>query len=400
MRLLGIKIQGGYSSEARVFASLLAYRDGRYDPLVFYHTWQGNTESRQTFERTARTPLYLVDVGLRPNVSGRRAAVAKVAALLRFRASFPTLLARARLFSPDVIYSSQQLWDCALASYIARRLGRQQVIHLHYTIGPWLRTGFSANPQTLSVLMVALGIDSPLDRLRSGAHVITVSDFIRTEALHYGVGPEKVTTIRNAVPILPPSPPGTRAAVRAELGAPLDAPLLGIVGRLDPDKGQEDTLAAFARIAQHFPTAYLVIVGDGPRRTSLALQAAQLQLADRVVITGYRTDVPRLLDAMDVFAHPSRREPFGLAIAEASAAGLPVVAYDEGGIPEIVSQSETGLLAPAGDIEDLARCLERLLADPALAQGMGARGKERMRQAFHPAAAGRAFAATLERISD
>lgn len=289
------------------------------------------------------------------------------------------MLRIARAYDPDIIYSSQQRWECLAGTYIARRLGKPQIIHLHYTIGPWLHR-------------------HPLQRLLSCDHVVTVSDFIRGQALRHGIPAERVTTIRNPVSPFPPPSPGARGSVRTELDVPADVPLIGIVARLDPLKGQDDTIAAFAKIAAASPAARLIIVGDGPTRAALAAQAAETGLSDRIIFTGRRPDVPRILAALDVFVHPSRHEPFGLAVAEASAAGLPVIAYAEGGMSEIVVDGETGLLAPPGDIDTLATNLAELLQKPDTARGMGAAGRQRIAANFRPEDAGREFAAILDRI--
>jgi glycosyltransferase involved in cell wall biosynthesis len=339
MRLLGIKIHGGYTSEARVFATLLGHRRDAFEARVIYHRWDGADSGAEAFARDARVELDRVDVALRPRRIGSRShgAAAKLLALARFRASFPMLLDRARRYQPDVIYSSQQLWDCAVASYLARRLKRPQVIHLHYVIGPWLRTGFSDSGRALLAAMRAFHLDDPLDRMAACERVITVSDFIRGNVIEHGIRSERVTTVRNAIRPVPP-PPAARQEARQELGLAPDAQVIGIVGRLDPDKGQEDTLEAFVQLAAESPSARLVIVGEGPRRVALERRAKETDLADRVLLTGQRGDVPRLLAAMDLFCHPSRRDPCPLATLEASAAGLPVVAYAEAGTGDRAGQ--------------------------------------------------------------
>jgi glycosyltransferase involved in cell wall biosynthesis len=380
MRLLGVLAQRGHDIES----------------LVLYHGWPSGETGAAAFAAQARSPLSVWDAGWRP---GYRGAADKVGALALFRAGFAGLLRRARAFAPDVVYSSQQLWDCAAASHIARRLRRPHVIHLHYVVGPWLQTGFSGSPRLLLAAMGVLGLDRPLDRLLSCDHVIAVSDFIRGEALRHGVPPGRVTAIRNTMPLPPPTGGGEREAVRRELGLTPDCPVVGIVGRLDPDKGHFDTLKAFAEIAPRFPRAHLVMVGEGPLRGDLMAWAEEHGLKGRLTLTGQRPDVPRLLAAMDVFSHPSRREPFGLALLEASAAALPVVAYAEGGALEIVIPGETGLLAAPGDVSDLAAALTHLLSDPALGTALGAAGRLRVAECFRPESASAAFARVLRQVA-
>jgi glycosyltransferase involved in cell wall biosynthesis len=396
LRFLGIKIHGGYTSEAKVFSALLGHRRNAYDARVIYHVWPGENGA-ELFERDSQATLEKSDFALRPNLGEGRGPVEKLAAFTRFRTLFPAALRRARAYAPDVIYSSQQLWDCALATYIAQRLGKPHVMHLHFVVGTWLKTGFSETPGVVGAINAVLGFADPVARLKECAHVVAISDYIWKDAVQNGIAPDRVTTIRNTMTLFPPPAPCTREAVRREFGLPEDAPILGIVGRVDPGKGQEDTLAAFARIAPAFPDAHLLIVGNGTIEAKVQAQAAKAGLEKRVLFTGKRADVPRLLAAMDIFSHPSRREPFGLAITEAASAGLPVVAYAEGGVSEIVQDGVTGLLVTPGSTEELADSLARLLANPETARRMGAAGRQRIATAFRPEEAGQAFAALLRK---
>ncbi len=384
-RLLGVQIANGYSSEASVFAGLLAHTDRAIvEPHVLHHQWAGDLQSAKTFQQISGASLQMLDFGWRSMTPGR-SLPAKAQARLRFLAALPRALALARRLNPDIIYSSQQLWDCQAATYLARKLGKPQVIHLHYIIGSWLHRPV-------------------LGRLLTCEHVVAVSDFIREEALRHGVKAEKVTTIRNTVPATPPADPGTRAAVREELGIAPDAPLLGIVARLDPDKGQADTLRAFAQARREHPRLQLLVVGDPspwhPAYAGTLRELAEgLDVAEGVHFLGRRSDVPRLLAAMDVFVHPSRREPFGLAVAEACAAGLPVAAYAEGGTNELVQNGVTGLLAAPGDVDALARSIQCLSDDLGRACAMGRAGRERIASDFRPVIAGQAFTALMSRVT-
>ncbi len=377
-RLLGIQIANGYSPEARVFAGLLGARAGAYEAHVLHHAWPGDAESPRQFSAASAAAVTCFDTGWRPGSRGR-SPLSKLAAHARFRRALPRMLDAARRADPDIIYSCQQHWDCFAATYIARRLKKPQIIHLHYTVGDYLRKPV-------------------LERLLTADHVVTVSDFIRREALAHGVSPGRVTTIRNTMRPFPALPPGTRLVVRAELGIPECAPVIGIVARLDPGKGQDDTLTAFAQVAGLCPDAHLVIVGDGEMRPALEAQAAQADLGRRIWFTGRRSDVPCLLASFDIFAHPSRRDPCPLALLEASAAGLPVVAYAEGGACEIVAEGVTGLLAAPGDVGGLAERFGQLLADLARARRMGEAGKRRIAAEFQPEIAGDLFAALANSV--
>jgi glycosyltransferase involved in cell wall biosynthesis len=394
VKVLGIKIQGDYSSEAHVFARLFGHRGSEFDARVIYQVPEGDDNGWRAFEADARTQVVKIDVGYRdrmPNMA------TKAMALLRFRKNLGRLTALAREYNPDVIYSSQQFWDCAAATYLSQRLKRPHVVHLHYNVGPWLSTGFSRNPRAFRLATIMSRLADPLKRLTTCDQVIAISHFIRQDAIAYGVSPDRIATVHNPVP--PPRPIGPdQADVRAALDIPAAARLVGIVGRLDVDKGHLDTLRAFALMAAKNPDAYLLVVGVGPLAESLREEARSLGVSERVRFTGWRNDVPALLRAMDVFVHPSRREPFGLAIAEASAAGLPVIAYAEGGVPEIVVDGETGWLAPPGDVARIADHMIRVLAKPAEAREMGAKGRAHIERSFSPPDASKTLAAVLRRL--
>lgn len=206
------------------------------------------------------------------------------------------------------------------------------------------------------------------------------------------------------MPAAPPPDPQMRRAVRAELGIAPDAPLLGIVARLDPDKGQADTLAAFAEARRSCPDSRLLIIGDASPwhpnyPQTLQAQAEKLGVREFVQFPGRRSDVPRLLNALDIFVHPARQEPFGLAMAEACSAGLPVLGYAEGGACEIIDQGATGLLAPAGSVETLAAMMTPLLQDREAASRMGAAGRARMEAHFQPEKRSREFEEIVRRAA-
>ena len=153
-----------------------------------------------------------------------------------------------------------------------------------------------------------------------------------------------------------------------------DAPLVGNVARLAPQK-DHPTLIEAARLV---PEAEFVIVGEGELREELERRAEGL----RVRFLGSRHDVPELLASFDVFAFPSLFEGRCLAVVEAQAAGVPVVATAVGGIRETVVDGETGLLVPTGDPAALAVAIRRLLEDRASAQAMAAEARRRVRERF------------------
>ena len=157
------------------------------------------------------------------------------------------------------------------------------------------------------------------------------------------------------------------------------APIVGNVARLSWQKGHDTLLAAVPSVVERRPDARFVLVGNGELRGELEEQAERLGVADRVEFTGPRDDVPTQLGRFSVFAFPSRFEGLCLAVIEAQAAGVPVVATSVGGIRETVVDGETGLLVPVDDPEALADAIVRLLEAPGFAAELAGRAKESVR---------------------
>lgn len=167
-----------------------------------------------------------------------------------------------------------------------------------------------------------------------------------------------------------------QAALARQLGWPADSAVIGTVGRLNPVKDQAALISAFRHVQQAQPHARLVIVGDGPLRAELQAHIDVAGLQDVVRLVGDQDDVPRWLAGMRVFALPSRSEGYSIALLEACAAGLPIVATAVGGNGEIVREGITGALIAVGDRDALAKALRGLLEDATRAQQQGRAGRE------------------------
>lgn len=167
----------------------------------------------------------------------------------------------------------------------------------------------------------------------------------------------------------------TREHVRLELNVPPDASVVGTVTRLSPQKAPLDFVQAAGLIAHTRPDTYFVIVGDGPLRSQVEAQIRQLGLADRIILTGLRRDVPDLLNAFDIFALASLWEGLPRVLPQAMASGLPIVATAIDGNTEAVTIGVNGLLVPPGKPAALAQHVLNLLANPQLAARLGAGGR-------------------------
>ncbi len=192
--------------------------------------------------------------------------------------------------------------------------------------------------------------------------------------------------VYNGVDISLFSPDATDAAqARQELGIGQDDIVVGTLGRLSADKGgQDDLLWAVNEARKSHPAIRLLVVGDGPLRPGLEKMASELGMMDTgtALFAGTRTDVARMLSAMDVFVLPSLKEALPIAVLEAMAMCLPVVTTRVGGVPEIAQDGTTALLVPPGDRSALKYALLRLLDDQGLRGRLGCAGQAHVHDHF------------------
>ncbi|MGC2422866.1 MAG: glycosyltransferase family 4 protein [Nitrospirota bacterium] len=169
------------------------------------------------------------------------------------------------------------------------------------------------------------------------------------------------------------------ASVRQELRIDGHFPVILCAGQFRPEKRQEDLVRALALMVQEFPSALLVLAGQGSEMQRVRDIVRDMDLADQVRFPGEREDIPALLSVSDIYAFPSAMEPFGMGPVEAMAAGVPVVASRTGGLAEIVEEGKNGLLVPPCDPEALASALSALSRDAILRNSLSAAGRERAR---------------------
>lgn len=169
----------------------------------------------------------------------------------------------------------------------------------------------------------------------------------------------------------------------SELGLPVDAVLIGMVCRLIEQKGVRYGLDAFCKIAQDFPQAHLLVVGEGGLRPQLEAKTQAAGLDGRVHFLGWRAEAARLMAGLDILLAPSLWEGFGLVLLEAMAQQTAIIASRVSAIPEVVVDRETGILVAPQDVEGLAEAMSELLRDSALRQHMGLMGRDRLETAFN-----------------
>ncbi len=218
-------------------------------------------------------------------------------------------------------------------------------------------------------------------------HVIAVSDATRRFHMRYNlVSPRRITTVLNASDTsrFEPLNAAERQRVRESLFAqsptpvPVDAPLLGIVGNIIKRKGHIHAITAMSLITRRFPEARLVIIGRGIEAEVQPLRqvAIDLGVADHLIWTGFRDDVPRLMAAMDLVLCPSLDEPFGLAAPESLACQTPVIATRVGGFVTTIQDGESGFLVPPRNPPALAEAVIQLLRNPELRSRFGLAGRK------------------------
>ena len=175
---------------------------------------------------------------------------------------------------------------------------------------------------------------------------------------------------------------GERTAILASFGIPPERKIVGFVGRLAPVKGALDLVEALPVIFREVPEAHVLLVGDGEDKPVLLERVRALGLTDRVSLAGHREEIDRLMSAMDLLVVPSRNEGMGRVIVEAGFLAKPVVGTAVGGIPDLIEDSETGLLVERRNPPALAHAVVRLLKDPRSASELGRRLREKVLQGF------------------
>jgi glycosyltransferase involved in cell wall biosynthesis len=219
--------------------------------------------------------------------------------------------------------------------------------------------------------------------MRRSHRIVAVAEAIRQETLRtFGVPADKVVTIPRGVDPERTDPKAGRSATRGVLGIAPEAPVMLSLGALTAEKAPLTHVAVAERIHRTLPTLRHLVAGDGPLRADVEAAARERGLADVVMTLGNRADVGDLLAASDVMLLASIREGMPGCLIEAGIAGLPVVASDVAGVPEVVEDGVTGAVVPAGDVEALADRATEILTDPNLRARLGDAAKVRCREAF------------------
>jgi len=288
--------------------------------------------------------------------------------------ALPRLLGYLRRVRPHILHTQLEFAD-TLGCTAAKMLGIPAVATLHTADAP--KKG-EKSYQRLKLRWWILRHFS--------TRVIAVSEGTRRHHLRVGkLPPQKVVTLHNGIDLsrFTPIPPAEMASLRESLGIPADVPVLITVAVLRQPKGIQFMLEALPDILKVVPDTRYLIVGDGNHREKLESIAAEKGVSDRVIFTGTRRDIPPLLAAADIFVLPTLTEALPTVLAEAMAAGKPIIASEVGGVPEMVDDGRNGLLIPPADSRALTEACVKLLKNPKRARAMGLVGRTIVAERFN-----------------
>ena len=307
---------------------------------------------------------------------------------------------RARQLGIDVVEVPMRgAWDLSAVARLARLVRNEGVglVHTHSSVDGWVG-GLAARIARVPVVRtrhVSIRIRRRLNPVyrRLADRVITSGEAIRSIVVASGVPAARVVAVPAGVDLAEMDHAGKAPdALRRSLG--LARPVIGSVAMFRGSKGHAHLLDAFAMVRERWPTARLLLVGDGIRRRWVEGLARERGLGNAVVFTGFRSDVPDLLRIMDCFVLASTRtEGVPQSLLQAFAARVPAVASSVGGIPEVVTDKETGILVAPEDAAALARGIEAVLDDPAGAAERAAAARRLVEERFsHATSVGRLLA--------
>jgi glycosyltransferase involved in cell wall biosynthesis len=296
--------------------------------------------------------------------------------------------------------------DVAVPRRLVAELRRAapDIVHVHSRRGADLYGGVAAARLGLpAVLTRRVDAAEPAWLARSKYRrydaVVALSAAVQRQVAGAGAPMERIVRIPSAVEPASFAPTAeARARLESEFGLPADAAVVGVVAQLIPRKRHAWLFALLPALARAHPAVRVLCFGQGPLEAELRSELARSELASRVTLAGFRTDLPELLAGLDVLAHPADREGLGVALLEAAAAGVPVVACAVGGVPDVVEHEQTGLLAPADDPAAFSAALARLLSSASARARLGAAARDRVVERFSVDGLVAAHLALYERV--
>ena len=221
-----------------------------------------------------------------------------------------------------------------------------------------------------------------LARYKAAARIIAISQWVAERLAVSGAPREKLVVVHEGVemPTLPNSDARQRARTRWAVSE--DAPLLGSVGVLLPDKGHELLIRALAQLRREFPGCRLLLAGDGPSRPMLEQLANELGVSEMVIFAGFVADIEAVYPGLDVFLFPSFFEGLGTSLLAAMSHEVPSVAFQCCAFGEIIESEKSGLLVETGNVDGLVKAVTRILRDKEFARAIGNAGRARIGEMF------------------
>ncbi len=212
---------------------------------------------------------------------------------------------------------------------------------------------------------------------------IAVSEAVRSVLVRDGIAADRISVVRSGIDLnaFAEQDGGETRQIRRELDVPDDVPIIASIGSLEPLKGYDVLLLAATRVLRQRRVVF-VLIGSGRAEASLRETTLRLGIEGRVKFAGFQRDVLSFLRASDLYVQPSLKEGLGTSILDALCAGIPVIATDVGGIPEVVENRRHGILVPPSSAEALAKAILALLEDPELAAQLSAAGRARILERF------------------
>lgn len=207
--------------------------------------------------------------------------------------------------------------------------------------------------------------------------IVAVSNtMVKQILIQPGISPQRVRAICNAIPAEKYYAPDQRESCRIELGLSPESIAIGFAGRMEKVKRIDLLLFAHKQILFDFPETRLVLVGEGSEQDEWKSLTENLGISHTVIWAGFRTDMPRIMAALDIYVVPSVNEGLSLSILEAMAAGLPVIATDVGGASEVIIDNLSGLLVYPGSYQILAKAISDLLENPEKRERISRAGRD------------------------
>ncbi len=212
---------------------------------------------------------------------------------------------------------------------------------------------------------------------------IVVSDALKRILIEKrGFPGHRIARIYNGIELKQYHPDAEDGKIRKEWGIPQEDPLIGTIGRMVRQKGFEFLIRAIPEVVQVVPDAKFIFVGDGPLKDQLIVKSEQLNVRDRIVFAGFRSDIKEILSNIDLLVVPSLLEGFPIITLEAMAMAKPIVATSIDGITEQITDGETGFLVPPKDHRTLAEAILRLIQDKELSKKLGVSARKRVEKEF------------------